>query len=81
MADRSELLQRRSADSLRGRIRRNQIIFFFQFDQSAKEMVVLGIANERVIEDIIVTVVLFNLLTEAKDFFFYLFSYKILNFL
>jgi len=60
---------------LRGRIRRGQFwMLFFEFEQPAKETVVLGIADERIVEDIIVTVVLFNLLTEAKELFSYLFS-------
>ena len=58
MADLAELLERLAPHSLRGGVRRAQLgVLFLERDQLTQQIVVLGIRDLRIVEDVVAVVV------------------------
>jgi len=75
VANGAKLFQGKGANFLCWRIRRGKLrIFLFQLDKPLEKTIIFGIADERIIEDMIMVVVFFDLPTEVEDLFFYLFA-------
>jgi len=73
MLNGSEFFQRWGADLLGWGIRRSELrILPFQFDQAAKKAIVIRVANQRIVYDVVLVIVFFDLPAELENFFFYL---------
>jgi len=44
----------------------------FQFDQAAKKAIVIRVADQRIVYDVVSVIVFFDLPAELENFFFYL---------
>src|SRR5437016_7471794 len=70
MLNRGKLIQRRRANLLRRRIWRPEFwMRLFQIGEPAKEPVIVGVADHRVVEDVVLEIVLLDLLTQLEDLF------------
>src|SRR6266699_3080537 len=70
MLNRGKLIQRRRANLLRRRVWRPEFwMCLFQIGEPAKEPIIVRVADQRVVEDVVLEIVFLDLLAQLEDFF------------